>query len=692
MSGPMNGRWHQAGSAAGVLLLALAMTAMATDLPLPRLRRAVNLLQDGGFENSGPLTLTRHTSPWVGEETNVALVVNDGQAHSGSQEAVFRPGSVANQGQLMQMFSCQANTDYVASAWIGGTPGFSTVGQPANNDTSGHPTQRGFGVHIPTPGADPDGDGDTQGFDASIIIKYVTITNNSSGSYQFYSFTFNSGSHTQLFVDFDANIPANGILRVDDVSVTPVGGGGGGGPVAPAVTSQPSNRSVTAGQTATFSVGASGTAPLSNQWEKNGAAISGATGSSYTTPPTTLADSGELFRVVVTNAAGSVTSASAMLTVGAASGGGSLPAPWKDGDVGSVGVPGSASATGGVFTRRSSDLDIGGTIDSFNFVYQQLSGDCTLEAHVTSLGNTSSKAQAGVMIRESLDPSSPWADMLITPAGAQFQGRSQLGTGEFSTGGPSVVAPYWLKVTRSGNTFTGSTSPDGSSWSVAGTASISMSANVFVGLAVTSHNNGVLDVATFDSVSVSGGGGGVSTALPSPRLHQDVGAVGVAGSATFSNGTFTVKGSGADIGGTVDAFQYVYQPLTGDGSLTAHVAALGNTNAKAQAGVMIRETLDAGSRFADMLITPQNGASFQGRVQVGSTNFNDGGVAVTEPYWIRITRAGNTFTGSISADGLTWSVKGSAQIPMASTVMIGLAVTSCNNSVLDTATMDSVSR
>ncbi|HLY11323.1 MAG TPA: hypothetical protein VKW04_18620 [Planctomycetota bacterium] len=688
----MNGRWHQAGSAAGVLLLALAMTAMATDLPLPRLRRAVNLLQDGGFENSGPLTLTRHTSPWVGEETNVALVVNDGQAHSGSQEAVFRPGSVANQGQLMQMFSCQANTDYVASAWIGGTPGFSTVGQPANNDTSGHPTQRGFGVHIPTPGADPDGDGDTQGFDASIIIKYVTITNNSSGSYQFYSFTFNSGSHTQLFVDFDANIPANGILRVDDVSVTPVGGGGGGGPVAPAVTSQPSNRSVTAGQTATFSVGASGTAPLSYQWEKNGAAISGATGSSYTTPPTTLADSGELFRVVVTNAAGSVTSASAMLTVGAASGGGSLPAPWKDGDVGSVGVPGSASATGGVFTVKASGSDIGGTIDSFNFVYQQLSGDCTLEAHVTSLGNTSSKAQAGVMIRESLDPSSPWADMLITPAGAQFQGRSQLGTGEFSTGGPSVVAPYWLKVTRSGNTFTGSTSPDGSSWSVAGTASISMSANVFVGLAVTSHNNGVLDVATFDSVSVSGGGGGVSTALPSPWLHQDVGAVGVAGSATFSNGTFTVKGSGADIGGTVDAFQYVYQPLTGDGSLTAHVAALGNTNAKAQAGVMIRETLDAGSRFADMLITPQNGASFQGRVQVGSTNFNDGGVAVTEPYWIRITRAGNTFTGSISADGLTWSVKGSAQIPMASTVMIGLAVTSCNNSVLDTATMDSVSR
>jgi hypothetical protein len=200
----------------------------------------------------------------VGEETNVAFVVNDGHPHSGAQEAVFRPGGSANQGQLMQMFTCLAHTDYVASAWIGGTPGYSTVGQVANNDTSGKPTQRGFGIHIPTPGADPDGDGDTQGFDASIIIKYVTITNNSSGSYQFYSFTFNSGAHTLLFVDFDANIPANGILRVDDVAVTPAGSGSG--PVAPVVTSAPSSRTVTVGQTATFSVAASGTAPLSYQW------------------------------------------------------------------------------------------------------------------------------------------------------------------------------------------------------------------------------------------------------------------------------------------------------------------------------------------------------------------------------------------------------------------------------------------
>src|SRR5712691_11334709 len=86
-------------------------------------------------------------------------------------------------------------------------------------------------------------------------------------------------------------------------------------PVAPAITTQPVNQTVTAGQTATFTVVATGTAPLGYQWQKNGASIAGATAASYTTPATTTADSGSAFTVVVTNTAGTVTSAAATLTV-----------------------------------------------------------------------------------------------------------------------------------------------------------------------------------------------------------------------------------------------------------------------------------------------------------------------------------------------------------------------------------------
>ncbi|HEV2854604.1 MAG TPA: PA14 domain-containing protein [Thermoanaerobaculia bacterium] len=84
---------------------------------------------------------------------------------------------------------------------------------------------------------------------------------------------------------------------------------------APQITSQPASRTVAAGQSATFTVGASGTAPLQYQWRKNGANISGATGTSYTLPSAAPSDNGSTFDVVVTNSFGSATSNPATLTV-----------------------------------------------------------------------------------------------------------------------------------------------------------------------------------------------------------------------------------------------------------------------------------------------------------------------------------------------------------------------------------------
>jgi hypothetical protein len=89
-------------------------------------------------------------------------------------------------------------------------------------------------------------------------------------------------------------------------------------PVAPTITAQPANQTVTAGQTATFVVAATGTAPLNYQWQKNGVNIAGATSASYTTPVTTTADNGATFAAVVSNTAGTVTSATALLTVNVA--------------------------------------------------------------------------------------------------------------------------------------------------------------------------------------------------------------------------------------------------------------------------------------------------------------------------------------------------------------------------------------
>ena len=107
-------------------------------------------------------------------------------------------------------------------------------------------------------------------------------------------------------------------------AVTLVGCGGGSStspgtiPKAPVIATQPANQTVPAGQAATFSVTATGTPPLSYQWQKNGAPIGGATGTSYTTPGTTFADNGSQFFVVVSNSTGIATSNTATLTVNAA--------------------------------------------------------------------------------------------------------------------------------------------------------------------------------------------------------------------------------------------------------------------------------------------------------------------------------------------------------------------------------------
>jgi hypothetical protein len=189
------------------------------------------------------------------------------------------------------------------------------------------------------------------------------------------------------------------------------------------------------------------------------------------------------------------------------------------------------------------------------------------------------------------------------------------------------------------------------------------------------------------STTPTGGVGG----LPSGWSDQDIGSVGIAGSSSFSSSTFTVKGSGADIWGTSDAFNYAYKSLTGDGNVTARVASQQNTSAWAKAGVLIRETTAANSAYAFMFVTPANGVSLQYRSSTGSSAGQAAQISgLTAPYWVRLVRSGNTFTGYASADGTSWTQVGSVSVTMAASALEGLAVTAHNNTQLNTSTFDNV--
>jgi regulation of enolase protein 1 (concanavalin A-like superfamily) len=150
-----------------------------------------------------------------------------------------------------------------------------------------------------------------------------------------------------------------------------------------------------------------------------------------------------------------------------------------------------------------SGADIWGSADAFHFAYQAASGDTSIVARVDSLQNTHWAAKAGVMIRESLAPNARYAMMAITPGGgAAFQSRTATGGSTNHTSGPAVSAPYWVRVVRSGNTFTASASTNGTTWTTVGSVTISMASTAYAGLAVTSHNNAVVATATFSQVTV----------------------------------------------------------------------------------------------------------------------------------------------------------------------------------------------
>jgi regulation of enolase protein 1 (concanavalin A-like superfamily) len=191
--------------------------------------------------------------------------------------------------------------------------------------------------------------------------------------------------------------------------------------------------------------------------------------------------------------------------------------------------------------------------------------------------------------------------------------------------------------------------------------------------------------------SFTTGGTASSSSLPSPWSHGDIGAVPIAGSAQYSNGTFTIGASGADIWGTADAFHFVYHQMSGDFSAQARVASVQQANSWSKAGVMIRETLAANSKHAFALVSAARGVALQWRPTTGGDSQNRAGSAAAPPRWVRLQRAGSTFTASESSNGTTWTVISSASISMASTVYVGLAVTSHSTSAKTTAVLDHVS-
>mgnify|MGYP001278504487 FL=1 len=172
---------------------------------------------------------------------------------------------------------------------------------------------------------------------------------------------------------------------------------------------------------------------------------------------------------------------------------------------------------------------------------------------------------------------------------------------------------------------------------------------------------------------------------------RDIGSPSVAGGhAAQGTNAFTVYGDGSDIGGTADSFYYLSTPLKGDGELTARIVGMFDTDPAAKAGVMIRETLSAGSKYAMEVVTPGTGVLFQRRTATGGASAATSGNTLAVPYWVRITRHDNELTGYLSADGSAWTQQGTVSISMPQQAYIGLCVTSHVKGAVCAAVFDHV--
>jgi len=184
---------------------------------------------------------------------------------------------------------------------------------------------------------------------------------------------------------------------------------------------------------------------------------------------------------------------------------------------------------------------------------------------------------------------------------------AQLVNKETSSRGKGV----YLKLVRKDDVFTGYCSSNGWFWhKIRDPVKAELKRNVLIGLAVTSRSDNKLCTAKFDNVKVNGI---APSSVQKSWIGMDIGKVNIKGSSRHDNGVYTIQGSGTDFLYGPDGFHYYYSELDGNGIITARLTDMDDTHTWAKAGLMIRESQDAKSKFVDVISTPNGLVMFKWR-------------------------------------------------------------------------------
>ena len=320
-----------------------------------------------------------------------------------------------------------------------------------------------------------------------------------------------------------------------------------------------------------------------------------------------------------------------------------------------------------------------GTWDGFRFVYKQVSGDFDVRVRVASLGEVHPSTKAGIMARDSLAANSANVFAHASASDAfRLSYRPFTNAPTYLTKSGTVAYPNaWVRLKRSGNTFTGYYSTDGTNWAtVRSTHWASAPDTVYLGLAASAVN--AVDGRPTETTTAQFRSFGDVTPPPvSPSLTSlDINAAPAGGTTVLAEGRdYDVTAGGENVFGSADGFRFLYRQVSGDFDYRVRVASLTEVHASTKAGIMARTSLSADSANVYSYASASDGYRVSHRASTAAPTFITKAGTVTYPNaWVRLKRVGNVFTGYYSTDGVDWTTILSTTQSLPNTLFLGLAV------------------
>jgi regulation of enolase protein 1 (concanavalin A-like superfamily) len=362
--------------------------------------------------------------------------------------------------------------------------------------------------------------------------------------------------------------------------------------------------------------------------------------------------------------------------------GGFAYAKWISQDQGPPSVRGVAGESDAGFTLVGSGTGYSASNDSGHMLFRQLSGgsgDATIIARLNSLSGPATRL-AGITLRDTSWKGARRVNLVVDGNGTiQFRSRTSANAADTATTQAGSSLPLWLRLERVGSTLTAATAPDASgapgAWTPAGsTSSVSMGADVIVGMVVSSGaNTPATSTAMFDHVSVT-------PQFTGPALHsEDIGNYSLRGSSSVNDDITTVNGIGSyDNGG-----HFRYQQVWGDCVITARLLTQTGATRGAQAGVGLRDTTDSGPHGFYGRTSIDGFQAHWRSVPSGATStLQTGGVIGS---WVRLVRKGNSISAFRASDsggvpGAWAQVTGNLPAALTGPLLVGLVVDSNNTS------------